>query len=79
MPFIEIYTREVASAHANGAKGLSDYRMLMLESKTAGFRASLRTAPGNSTHRELVQFSETCHEKVETLVPKHVGRNSIAL
>ena len=45
MPFIEIYTREVASAHANGAKGLSDYRMLMLESKTAGFRASLRTAP----------------------------------
>ena len=45
MPFIEIFTKEVASTHANGANGLSDYRMLMLESETAGYRASLRTAP----------------------------------
>jgi len=44
MPFIEIFTREVALTHANGADGLSDYRTLMLESETAGYRASLRTA-----------------------------------
>ena len=41
---LDLITREVASDHANGAKGLSDYRSLMLESETAGYRARLRTA-----------------------------------
>ena len=41
---LDLITREVASAHGNGAKGLSDYRMLTLESEVAGHRARLHAA-----------------------------------
>ena len=41
---LDLVTKEVASANANGMKGLSDGRILMLESETAGYRASLRAA-----------------------------------